>query len=100
MSEAARVLVVAGHIDGGAGALEIILMLASRNFAVVLFYSDQIVFGGVAPLKARGSEEDDCVLNLFAAKTGERFLIFGEDAKDAAVGTAEERVFRREEERV
>ena len=71
--------------------LRLFLMLVSRNFAVVLFYSGEIVFGGIAPLKARGAEEDDRVLNLFAAKTGERFLIFGEDAKNAAVGAAEER---------
>jgi hypothetical protein len=30
-------------------------------------------------------------LNLFAAKTSERFLILGEDAEDASIGTAEKR---------
>ena len=89
VSEAARVLVVAGHVDGGAGALEAAFDFLSGDFCFVFFDSGEIVLSGIAPLKARGAEEDDCVLNLFAAKTGERFLIFGEDAEDAAVGAAE-----------
>jgi uncharacterized membrane protein YgcG len=38
-------------------------------------------------LKAGRAEEDDGVLNLLAAKARQRFLIFGENAENASVGT-------------
>jgi len=47
------------------------------------------LFGGVAPWKAR-SEEDDGILDLLAAKAGERFLIFREDAQNASIGAVDE----------
>ena len=46
---------------------------------------------GLLTLKAGRAEEDDGVLNLFAAETGQGFLIFGQDAEDAAIGAVEER---------
>ena len=49
-------------------------------------------FGGIAvSLEAGGAEEDHGVLNLFAAEARQRFLIFGQDAQNAAVGAVEER---------
>src|SRR5579862_5265151 len=90
MSQAARVLIITSHVDGGAGALQAAFVFRGRDFFFVFFDNGEMAFGGVPSLKARGAEEDDRILNLFAAKTGERFLIFGEDAKDAAVGTTEE----------
>jgi len=49
-----------------------------------------MLLGGVATLEAGGAEEDDCILNLFAAKTRERFLILREDTQNASVGTVDE----------
>ena len=44
-----------------------------------------------ASVETRGAEEDDRVLNLFAAEARQRFLIFRQDSKDASVGAVEER---------
>jgi len=90
-SEAARVLVVAGHVDGGAGALQIIFVLSRGKFGFVFFRGGQILFCGVASLKAGGAEKDDGILDLLAAKARERFLVFREDTEYAAVGAVEER---------
>ncbi len=49
-----------------------------------------MLFGGVAALEARGAEKDHGVLDLLAAKAGERFLIFGEDTQNAAIGAVDE----------
>src|ERR1700674_872091 len=74
-SQAASVLVVASHVDGGAGAFQAVFMLKGGNLCVVLFPCGQIVPGSVATLKAGRAEEDHCVLNLLAAKSRERCLI-------------------------
>ncbi len=88
--EAAGVFVVAGHVDGGAGGFEICLVLGGGGFGFVFFDGSEVPLCGCASLKAGGAEEDDGVLNLLAAKAGERFLILSEYAQDASVGTAEE----------
>ena len=87
-SQASRVLVVAGHVDGGAGALEAVLML--RGVRCVFFHGREIALGRIASLEAGGAEKDDGVLNLLAAKARERFLVLCEDAKNASVGTVDE----------
>ena len=56
----------------------------------VLLCRGQVFLGGIVSLEACRAEEDDGVLDLFAAEAGERFLIFGEHAKNAAVGAVEE----------
>ena len=56
-----------------------------------MFESGETLDGVLASLKASGAEEDDRVLDLLPAKAGERFLIFGEHAKDAAVRAGKER---------
>jgi hypothetical protein len=89
-SEAARVFVVAGHVDGGARALQIVFMVGGREVCFIFFYAGEILPGGIASLKARRAEKDNGVLDLLPAKTRERFLIFGEDAQDAAVGAVDE----------
>src|ERR1700735_2008577 len=79
-SQAASVLVVARHVDGGAGAFQAVFVLKGGNLWIVLFLFCHIVPGTVATLKAGRAEEDNCVLNLLAAKARERFLILREDA--------------------
>jgi hypothetical protein len=91
VGEAAGVLVVTGHVDGGKGFLEIFFMLRGRSLGVVFFGRGQILFCRIASLKAGRTEKDNRILDLLAAKAGERLLIFGEDAEDAPVGTVEER---------
>ncbi len=91
VGEAAGIFVVTGHVDGGKGALQILFMLRGWSFGVVFFGGGQILLGCVASLKAGGAEKDDRILDLFAAKAGERLLIFGQDAENASVGTVEER---------
>src|SRR5580658_1417284 len=90
VGEAARVLIVTGHIDGGDGSLEIGFMLGGGRFRG-FFNCRQVLACGSGSLETGRAEEDDSVLNLFAAKTSERFLILGEDAENAPVGTAEKR---------
>ena len=46
--------------------------------------------GVLASLKAGGAEEDDGVLDLFAAEAGQGFLVLSENAEDAAVGAVQE----------
>src|SRR5450631_1319404 len=89
--EAARVLVVAGHIDGGLGRLQICFQLSGRRGCTVLFERGEGFGSVLVSLKAGRTEKDDGVLNLLAAEARQGLLIFGEDAEDAPVGAAEER---------
>jgi hypothetical protein len=89
-SEAARVLVVTSHVDGCEGLLQVLFLLRGGSFGVVLFHGGQVLPGGGSSLEAGRAEEYDGVLDLLAAKAGERLLILGEDAENASVWTAEE----------
>ena len=48
------------------------------------------MIGFLAAAKTRGAEEDDCVLNLLAAKSRERLEEFGDDTDQASIGAVEE----------
>src|ERR1700691_5394780 len=74
--EAAGVFVVAGHLNGGKGALKFLLLVGGRGFGVSFFGEAQVFAGGVGALEAGGAEKNDGVLNLLAAKACEGFLIF------------------------
>jgi hypothetical protein len=85
------VFVVACHIDGGQGAFQILFEAFGGRGGVILPEIGESLTGVLLALKAGGAEEDDGVLNLLAAEARQRFLIFRQDTKDAAVGAAEER---------
>ena len=50
----------------------------------------RVLRGILVALKAGGAEEDNRVLNLLAAKAGQRFLVLGKDAKDAPIRAVQE----------
>ena len=54
--QAARVLVVAGHVDGSAGALQAGFDFLGGEFRFVFFDSGEIVLGGVALLESARSQ--------------------------------------------
>ncbi len=92
VGQAAGVFVVTGHVDGGEGALEVLFLLGGGRFRLAFFSTAvKVLLGGGGSLEAGGAEKDDRVLDLLAAEAGERFLILGQDAEDASVGTAEKR---------
>src|SRR5580704_1670139 len=91
VGQVAGVFIVAGHVDGGAGALQIALQLRGGRFRNVFFHDGEILPGGIGSLEAGRAEKDDRVLDLLAAKARQGFLIFGQDAENASVGTVEER---------
>ena len=66
---------VAGCSAGGAGWRSRCCRAARSSLA-----------GNVEGTKAGGAEEDDGVLDALAAEAGERLLVLGHDAEDAAVG--------------
>ena len=51
----------------------------------------KVCVGDLASLKPGGAEENDGVLDLFAAEAGQRLLVFRQHAQNAAVGAVEER---------
>lgn len=89
VGELARVFVVAGHVNAGLGALQIAFALRG-GCSLVLLEVGKAFRRISVPLKARRAEKDNGVLDLLAAKAGERFLIFGEHAENAAIGAVEE----------
>ena len=115
LREAARVLVVAGHLDGGHGALALQvrgraggdlrragrLLVAGRGLAGAgVIQQFERVIGLLAAAKARRAEEDHRVLNLFVAEARQRLKILGDDADQASVGAVQEmRSSHRPEER-
>jgi len=92
VGEAARVFVVAGHVDGGAGALQIRFLVSGGDFLRRSFLMAVRFFLAASPsLEARGSRKKTTVSwILLAAKAGERFLIFREDAQNASIGAVDE----------
>ena len=92
VSQAARVFVVTGHVDAGVGALEILFQLSGGACGMILSIAASVLAGLLMTLKAGGTEEDDGVLNLLAAKPRQGFLVFGHDAEDAPVRAVEERM--------
>ena len=50
------------------------------------------LLGAAEAAEAGGAEEDDGVLNFFAAEAGERLGVLGEDAQGTAIGALEEGV--------
>ncbi len=87
--QTARVLVVAGHVNSGLGALHILGLLCRGDGAAAADAGQQ-VRGVVGALDAGGSEENDRVLDLLPAKTRERLDVLGEQAQNSAVRAAEE----------
>src|SRR5271166_121759 len=77
--------------EAGLGALQIFFNIRGGRGGVVLLDCRERVRGVLEPLKAGGAEEDNRVLNLLAAEARQGFLIFGQDAEDAAVRAVEER---------
>jgi hypothetical protein len=92
MCQFARVFIVAGHIHAGLRALHVLLQLRGGSPGSVFFDGRQIRRCGFASVKARGAEEDDGVLNLLAAETGQRLLILRQDSQDAPVWAVEKAV--------
>ena len=102
IGENACVLVIGRHLDGSSGQPQ-----ASSSSAPVLdlFQSGRLLCcgllrtrvgqqlevgrGNIEGAKARRAEEDDCVLDTFAAEAGERFLVLGHDAENAGIGRVE-----------
>ena len=106
LRQAARVFVVARHLHGGHGALELqnagaagcdlaclgrLLVAGRRIDRASVFQELQGVIGLFAPAEARRAEEDHRVLNLLAAEARQRLQILRDDADGTAVGAVEER---------
>src|SRR5580692_7880137 len=87
----ARVFVIASHVHAGVGTLELFVKFSVGLARLVLLDVGQRLRSGLASLEAGRTEKYDRVLDLFAAKASERFLIFGKHTENAAVGTVEER---------
>src|SRR5258708_6978137 len=87
----ARVLVVASHINGSLGALHILGLQRGGCLCALVADFSQTVPGIVAAVDAGGAEENDRVLDLFAAEARERLAVFGQQAPNPAVRTVEKR---------
>src|SRR6266478_9342131 len=87
----ARVFVVASHVNCGLGALHVLGLLCGGNLCAIAADCGQTVAGIVAAVDAGGAEEDDRVLNLFAAEARERLAVLGQQAQNPAVRTVEKR---------
>ena len=90
--QAARVLVVVGHVHGALGAMRFLLMSGSGLHGAGAGEQFDSLFGAAETAEAGGAEEDHRVLNFFAAETGQRLGVFGEDAQGAAIRAFEESV--------
>ena len=105
VGEGAGVFVVAGHFDGGFGALVAelggfriagfggaggLLVLGGGLDGAGVVEEFELVRGDVEGAEAGGAEEDDGVLDAFAAEAGHGLAVLGHDAEHAAVGGVEE----------
>ena len=91
VGEAARILIVASHVDGGLGAFDFRGALGGGSGVVVRLKAGQKIRGILATLDAGGTEEDDRVLNLLAAEAREGLAVFGEQAQNSAIRAVEKR---------
>ena len=106
LRQAARVLIVASHLDRGHGALALqiggvagcdlnrlgrLLFTGSRLYGAGIIEELQSVIGLFAAMEARRTEEHNCVLNLLAAESGQGLKIFGDDANGAPFSAVQER---------
>ncbi len=103
--ERARVLVVVGHFHRGFGAAAAqfsggalfdivrtrgLFFFGSGLAGTCVFEQLEFLVGLIEGAEAGRSEENDGVLNAFAAKARQRFGILRHNADDAAVGTVKE----------
>src|SRR5258708_35998000 len=88
----ARVLVVASHINGSLGALHILGLQRGGCLCAVVAEFSQTVPRIVAAVDAGGAEENDRVLDLFAAEARERLAVFRQQAQNPAASAVGRRV--------
>ena len=91
MSQAARVLVIARHVNGRFGALHVARLLRCGHASAVVAHIVELIGGRITAGNARRAKKYHGVLNLLAAEARQRFDVFRQQAQDAAVGRGEKR---------
>jgi len=91
VGEAARILIVASHVNGRLGAFYVRGALGRGSGVGARLNAGQKIRSILAALNAGGAEEDDRVLNLLASEAREGLAVFGEQAQNSAIRAVEKR---------